>query len=85
MLGNDKQPGLIFLMAKELFRTIDELKEFQTELSVSYLEIYNETLKDLLQESDNSLSIREDTLSGVYVPNLTNVSAMYKAYFQMKL
>ena len=39
--------------------------------SVSYLEIYNERLFDLLDASSTGLQLREDALSGVYVQDLT--------------
>ncbi|KAF1794325.1 Kinesin-like protein [Phytophthora cactorum] len=43
---------------------------------VSFLEIYNETLKDLLatkHSGDNKLGIKKDSKGGVYVPGLTLV------------
>lgn len=71
MLGSAENPGLTFLMAKELSKRIKEMaNEFESETSVSYLEVYNETIKDLLYPS-GQLSIREDELNGVNVPNLT--------------
>ena len=36
----------------------------------SYLEIYNETITDLLSLSDSTLHIREDIKQGVYVEGL---------------
>ena len=33
----------------------------------SFLQIYNEKLYDLLQNSGNALSIREDKMSGIFV------------------
>ena len=39
----------------------------------SFLEIYNETLTDLLSPSDTNLLIREDLKHGVYVENLSEL------------
>ncbi|KAL9548633.1 hypothetical protein MBANPS3_005588 [Mucor bainieri] len=40
-------------------------------LRVSYLEIYNETIKDLLNPSNDNLKIHQDKIRGVYVTPLT--------------
>lgn len=37
----------------------------------AYLQVYNETITDLLTPSQHNLNIREDTLKGVYVEDLT--------------
>ncbi len=39
----------------------------------SFLEIYNETLTDLLNPSDTHLLIREDIKHGVYVQDLKEI------------
>ncbi|RAL60433.1 hypothetical protein DID88_000208 [Monilinia fructigena] len=47
--GTAQQPGIIFLTMQELFEKISERsEEKQTEITLSYLEIYNETIRDLL-------------------------------------
>ncbi|KAH6703000.1 P-loop containing nucleoside triphosphate hydrolase protein [Leptodontidium sp. MPI-SDFR-AT-0119] len=47
--GTAQQPGIIFLTMQELFEKIAEKSdEKHTEVSLSYLEIYNETIRDLL-------------------------------------
>ncbi|KAI5285534.1 kinesin-like protein Klp5 [Ascosphaera acerosa] len=47
--GTQQQPGIIFLAMQELFERIEEQgTEKVTDLSLSYLEIYNETIRDLL-------------------------------------
>ena len=42
-------------------------------LSISYLEIYNEQIHDLLSNSNNSLMIVEDPNKGVIVPDLIEI------------
>ncbi|RCI06179.1 hypothetical protein CU098_013689, partial [Rhizopus stolonifer] len=40
-------------------------------LRVSYLEIYNETIKDLLNPSNDNLKVHQDKIRGIYVSPLT--------------
>ncbi|XP_046863402.1 kinesin-like protein KIF18A [Xenia sp. Carnegie-2017] len=71
MLGNDKTPGVMFLTMMDLYKRIDEMKNEKTcEVAVSYLEVYNETIRDLLMPGKD-LAIREDPQKGVCVNNLT--------------
>lgn len=66
MLGTDEQYGIMGLTFIELFRKIDEQrksKEFK--ILMSYLEIYNESIRDLLLTNSNdnnkgNLEMRED-------------------------
>lgn len=70
--GNPQAPGIIFLTMKELFDRISDLRDTRTiDVSLSYLEIYNETIKDLLQPSDKLLSLRENSDHRILVSNLS--------------
>ncbi|KAK6496892.1 kinesin-like protein Klp5 [Arthrobotrys musiformis] len=72
--GTKQQPGIIFLTMEELFQRIDDLKsEKSIELSLSYLEIYNETIRDLLVPGGSKLglSLREDSNSSISVAGLS--------------
>ncbi|KAF3483863.1 kinesin family protein [Arthroderma uncinatum] len=72
--GTPQQPGIIFLTMQELFEKIAERSEERvTELSLSYLEIYNETIRDLLLPggSKQGLMLREDANQTVSVPGLS--------------
>lgn len=60
---------------QELFERIDELQgEKVTEISLSYLEIYNETIRDLLVPggSKQGLMLREDAHQAVSVAGLSS-------------
>jgi len=73
--GTTQQPGIIFLTMQELFEKITERSdEKQTEVSLSYLEIYNETIRDLLVPggSKQGLMLREDANQAVSVAGLSS-------------
>lgn len=77
--GTAQQPGIIFLTMQELFERIDERKEEKaTEVSLSYLEIYNETIRDLLVPGGSNggnksgLMLREDSNQSVSVAGLSS-------------
>lgn len=73
--GTAQQPGIIFLTMQELFERIaDRNDEKVTEVSLSYLEIYNETIRDLLVPggSKGGLMLREDANKTVSVAGLSS-------------
>lgn len=72
--GTASQPGIIFLTMQELFEKIaDRSDDKSTEITLSYLEIYNETIRDLLVPggSKQGLMLREDSNQAVMVAGLT--------------
>lgn len=73
--GTPERPGVIFLAMQELFARMEELEDTRKfEISVSYLEIYNETIRDLLspEMSPKKLVIREDSENRISVANLSH-------------
>ncbi|KAL8986325.1 MAG: hypothetical protein Q9205_000211 [Flavoplaca limonia] len=73
--GTAQQPGVIFLTMQELFERIaDRTDDKVTEVSLSYLEIYNETIRDLLVPggSKQGLMLREDANQAVSVAGLSS-------------
>lgn len=75
--GTAQQPGIIFLTMQELFEKIGERSsEKHTEVSLSYLEIYNETIRDLLVPggSKQGLMLREDANQSISVAGLSSHS-----------
>lgn len=73
--GTPNDPGLIFLTMKELYKMIDDLSDIKVfDISLSFLEIYNETIRDLLNPSTNfkKLILREDLNSKISVSNLSS-------------
>uniref|UniRef100_A0A8D0DGG1 Kinesin-like protein n=1 Tax=Salvator merianae TaxID=96440 RepID=A0A8D0DGG1_SALMN len=71
MLGTPDEPGVMYLTMLELYKSIDRMKEEKhCAIAVSYLEVYNEQIRDLLVSS-GSLAVREDPQKGVLVQGLT--------------
>ncbi|XP_077084784.1 kinesin-like protein KIF18A [Siphateles boraxobius] len=71
MLGTCDTPGVMFLTMKELFARMDLIKEDKVfNIAFSYLEVYNEQIRDLLTNS-GPLAVREDGSNGVVVQGLT--------------
>ncbi|KAL0236681.1 hypothetical protein PCE1_000079 [Barthelona sp. PCE] len=73
MVGNENAgPGVMMLTMIDLFKTIEELKdEAHFRVTLSYLEIYNEVIKDLLNPAHDNCDIREDPEKGICVSDLT--------------
>ncbi|KAL0979456.1 hypothetical protein UPYG_G00185320 [Umbra pygmaea] len=73
MMGCSLTPGVIPLAMADVFQTIKNCPKKEFLLRVSYLEIYNETVTDLLCDSwkRKPLEIREGNHKNVYVADLT--------------
>uniref|UniRef100_A0A8C9Y044 Kinesin-like protein n=1 Tax=Sander lucioperca TaxID=283035 RepID=A0A8C9Y044_SANLU len=71
MLGSQNDPGVMYRTMTELFKRMDDAKE-EKEFAVafSYLEVYNEQIRDLLANA-GPLAVREDSSKGVVVQGLT--------------
>ncbi|BGP12689.1 hypothetical protein JCM10213_008827 [Rhodosporidiobolus nylandii] len=66
--GSATQPGIVFLIMKDLFdRIAAKSDEVDFSLTVSYLEIYNETIRDLLAPESGVLQLR-DSQEGMPTP-----------------
>ncbi|THU57821.1 hypothetical protein C4D60_Mb03t07590 [Musa balbisiana] len=59
--GDQRSPGIIPLAVKDAFSIIQETPSREFLLRVSYLEIYNEVVNDLLNPAGQNLRIREDS------------------------
>ncbi|XP_016349657.1 centromere-associated protein E-like isoform X2 [Sinocyclocheilus anshuiensis] len=73
MMGSERNAGVIPLAMADVFKTIKNCPKKEFLLRVSYMEIYNETVTDLLCESwkRKPLEIREGNYKNVYVADLT--------------
>ncbi|XP_047564534.1 kinesin-like protein KIF18B isoform X1 [Lutra lutra] len=71
MLGREGDPGIMYLTTMELYRRLEaHQEEKRFEVLISYQEVYNEQIHDLL-EPKGPLAIREDPDKGVVVPGLS--------------
>ncbi|EEB07251.1 kinesin-like protein Klp6 [Schizosaccharomyces japonicus yFS275] len=75
--GRVDDPGIIFLTMRDLFERMEQLRSERTiKLELTYLEIYNETIRDLLDPDNTStshrnLNLRESSDHSITVPGLT--------------
>ncbi|KAI8480064.1 Kinesin-like protein kif19 [Branchiostoma belcheri] len=75
MLGTDHEPGVMARSLNDLFEGMYRTSENMVyQVSMSYLEIYNEMIRDLLSPESGYLELREDT-KGVQVAGLSEVNA----------
>ncbi|KAI7739174.1 hypothetical protein M8C21_027282, partial [Ambrosia artemisiifolia] len=58
--GDNHSPGIIPLAIKDVFSIIQDTPGREFLLRVSYLEIYNEVINDLLDPTGQNLRVRED-------------------------
>jgi kinesin family protein 15 len=77
--SSNEARGLIPRVMEHMFERIAAAKASDSSLEcavrASYLEVYNETLADLLDASGGQPVVREDMSRGVYVENLTEEPA----------
>ena len=75
MLGTEESPGNMVLTLKELFKKIESYSsEREYNLKLSYLEIYNENIRDLLSNTnEENLELREDPSKGLCVSGITEL------------
>ena len=85
MVGGGDNWGLMIRSISDLFKIINNEKEKKYVIKISYVEIYNEIIKDLLSDKINSppLEIRADAQKGVILQGaefkkVTNETDAYK-------
>ena len=71
MLGGGDQLGITFMTMQEIFNKVQTLEEEKScEVAISYLEVYNETVLDLLNPGAQLLNVRDDG-KATSIPGLT--------------
>lgn len=87
MMGSGDNKGIIPRLCDSLFDLIakQQSSELSYKVEVSYMEIYNEKVHDLLDPKQNkqSLKVREHNVLGPYVDGLSQlaVTAFQVSYF----
>ena len=60
MLGTQESPGILPCAVRDVFNGIKNDEEHEYNVWVSYLEIYNENINDLLQPGQSNLKLKDD-------------------------
>lgn len=73
MTGNNDSPGIMYLIIKGMFDRIQNDSEKKFDIKVSYVEIYNEIIRDLLvaNSKETYLDLRDDSEKGVQLAGVT--------------
>ncbi|KAJ3087610.1 hypothetical protein HK102_010652, partial [Quaeritorhiza haematococci] len=71
MQGLQNEPGIIPLAIHDIFKFIIQNPQREFLLRVSYLEIYNEAIKDLLQPNRENLKIHENPNKEIFIGDLS--------------
>ncbi|GLH15145.1 Kinesin-like protein Klp68D [Gryllus bimaculatus] len=82
MLGNKETPGIAFLTMVELYKKMEEKSDHNFDLKISYLEVYNEMVKDLICPS-GPLHLRDDgkdgtVISGIKTHRIESAEELFK-------
>ena len=74
MIGNNDNPGIIFHVLQDLFFKLEDTLFFTDYvIKVSFIEVYNENIKDLLSKSEKSLDIWEDPIRGSIIVGVKEI------------
>ncbi|KAJ4848784.1 hypothetical protein Tsubulata_025768 [Turnera subulata] len=70
MNGSQADPGIIHRAVKDIFDRINTIEDREFLIRVSYMEIYNEEINDLLVVENQKLPIHESLERGIFVAGL---------------
>ncbi|CAI2382462.1 unnamed protein product [Moneuplotes crassus] len=76
MLGTPSDKGIFGNAFEELFKQMEESsKDKDFKIKMSFIEIYNEMIFDLLLQNEKPLELREDATKGIHVAGISEVRA----------
>jgi centromeric protein E len=79
MLGGGDQPGVLNMAAQDIFAHIDAHPNRDFLMRASFVEIYNENIRDLLSTAaDATVAIREDPRRGMYCEAIETMICTYE-------
>eukprot|EP00250_Pteridium_aquilinum_P033345 c5481_g1_i1 orf=2-517(-) len=70
MRGTQEVPGIIPLAIHDVFKNLEEAVGREFLLRMSYMEIYNEDINDLLAPEQTKLQVHESVERGIFVAGL---------------
>ncbi|XP_019761161.1 kinesin-like protein KIF19 isoform X1 [Dendroctonus ponderosae] len=74
MVGDRHHPGIMIRALNDIFEAVKD-KEDEYSVTMSYLELYNENIRDLLNPASGYLELREDSRGrSIQVSGLTEIS-----------
>jgi centromeric protein E len=82
-LSGDSEGGLVHMAADDIFSRIREQPDRLFLVRVSFLEIYNEEVRDLLGVPNQTLQIREDPRRGVFVQAVEEVVTDFESLLRI--
>ena len=79
MLGTPNRPGVVPNTLQRLYDLIEAQPQENIKVKVSYLEVYNEVLRDLLTSEDSNIDIREEPGQGITIAGSKEIIANSKS------
>ena len=82
MKGSQSEPGIIPLSLKYIFEKFEEIsknklgkdgKVLNYQISLNYVEIYNETINDLLKHKNSNLRMMMKEDKSLFIQNLSEI------------
>jgi centromeric protein E len=82
-LTGDNEGGLVHMATNDIFAQIRKVPDRLFLVRVSFLEIYNEEVRDLLGSSNQNLQIREDPRRGVFVQAVEEIVTDFESLLKI--
>ena len=73
MLGTQTEIGIMPRSVSDLFKILQNIKNKEFKIQISYIEIYNEEIRDLLANREE-LKLHEDPVKGVIIQGVKEIS-----------
>jgi hypothetical protein len=64
---NQKDMGIVPRLLKDVFESIKTKKDYEFTIQISYVEIYLERIRDLLNPASENLEVRENRFKGLWI------------------